>query len=315
MIENIKKAENPLILAHHNADIDAVGSSIALYEIIGGKGDLAVPDSISRGARELAEGYDFLVSPSLEGYDLLVILDCASSEQLGKMDVDRFVGKIIMIDHHSGGDLTEVVDECILESDSRSTAEIIYKLFGEEDINEKASLGILCGIIADTAHLKNADSKHFRYISDLLKGIGISYSEVLSILHTSTELSERIARVKAASRMEAYRFDETIVAFSSVGSYEAAAARALLRLGADVGIVFCPRKDEMRISGRCRNSLTEKIHLGEELFAPLEDVIEGSAGGHDAAASANGKNKDEEEIKNEMVKRLTEILGSKPKRL
>lgn len=298
-----------LILTHHNADIDAVGASIALYEFLGEKADLAVPDSISKGARDLANPYNFITDPSLKGYDLITILDCSSEEQLKPVQLEGYEGTEILIDHHSPGNLTEIADIAWVKEGKRSTSEMVYEILKNGKLDENLAKALICGIVADTSHLKLAGNKQFKYISELLERADLEYSKILSILHTPTDFSERVAKIKASSRAEAYRFDEIIVAFSWVGSFEAASARSLLRLGADIAIVFCPREDEMRISGRCKKSLTEKIHLAKDLFSEIEDCIQGSAGGHDAAASANGKNTDRKEIKNEMLKRLEDIFG------
>lgn len=310
LLEDIKEGKEVLILTHHNADIDAVGASIALYECLEGA-DLAVPDSISKGAEELGREYSFLVNPELQNYETVVILDCPSKEQLEPINIENFPGKIVLIDHHSKSNLEEIADILWIEEEAKSTSEMLYQLLKEDNINRKAATALICGIVADTSHLKLAGSKQFKYISELLSESERSYSEVLSLLSTPTDFSERIARTKAASRTEGYRFGKNIVVFSSVGSFEAASARSLLRTGVDIAIVFSPRKEEMRISGRCRRNLTSKIHLADDLFSEVEEVINGSAGGHDAAASANGKNMDKEEIKEEMLKRLEEVFGKK----
>lgn len=299
-----------LVLAHHNADIDAVGASIALKECLGDRTDIAVPDSVSKGAKDLAEGYNFLKNPDTDAYETVIVVDCPSAEQLGSMDIGAFDGKKILIDHHSPGNLSEIVDKNITEPDAKSTSEIVYELLKDDwELNEEAGKALICGMVADTSHLKMAGEKQFRYISELLENCGCSYSDILSILSTPIDRSERIARLKAASRIDGYKIDNLLIVFSSVGSFEAASARALLRLGADVAIVFSPRDNEMRVSGRCRRNLTDDLHLGDDVFSEVENVLDGSAGGHDAAASGNGKNTDIQEIRNAMLKRLEEVFG------
>lgn len=310
------KGQRILILSHHNADIDAVGASIALYEYLDSEADLAVPDSVSKGAKDLAGGYEFLKNPGLENYDLLVIVDCPSKEQLKPLDIETFKGKKVLIDHHSPGNLADIVDTDYTDPHARSTSELVYELLGDNwEPTKEAARALICGIVADTSHLKLAGKKQFKYISELLPDSGSEYSEILSVLSTPIDRSERIARIKAASRIEGYNINDSIVVFSYVGSFEAASARSLIRLGADVAIVFSPRDNEMRVSGRCRREMTEKLHLGEDVFSKVEDVLEGSAGGHDAAASGNGKNTDFGEVKEEMLKTMEEVLGGDREKL
>lgn len=315
ILDQIKEGDKLLILTHHNADIDAVGASTALYEFLNGEADLGVPDSVSKGAKELGKGYNFRVDPSLGNYGLVVILDCPSKEQLEPIKIDDYRVEKLLIDHHSPGNLEEIVDTAWIEPGRRSTSEMIYETLRDGGINERAAKALICGIVADTSHLKLAGSMQFKYISELLERTGMEYSKILSILYTPTDFSERVAKIKAASRTEAYRIGEKIIVFSSVGSYEAASARGFLRMGADIAVVFCPRDEEMRISGRCKKKLTEEIHLANDLFSEVKNTINGSAGGHDAAASANGVNMDREEIKNKMLKKLEEIFSGKAERL
>lgn len=305
--EELKESENVLILAHHNADIDAVGSAIALYEFLDREAVLAVPDTVSKGAKDLADDYTFEKNPSLENFDTVVVLDCPSLEQLDPMDIENFEGRTMLIDHHSRGNLYDLVDFKHTDSEAKSTAELIYELFDEEP-NEKASEAMICGIVADTSHLRFAEEKQFRCISELLPKSGKGYSDILSILNTPVDRSERIARLKAASRIENYDVGGKLVCFSEVGSFEAASARSFLRVGADIAIVFSQRKNEMRVSGRCRRGLTEEVHLGKDVFSEVEDVLDGSAGGHDAAASGNGNNTDYDEMKRALIERLEEVF-------
>ncbi len=312
----LEESKDVVILTHHNADIDAVGSAIALFEFMGDRSRLAVPDTVSRGARDLADGYDFEKSPSLENCDTLVILDCPSSEQIDPVDVEGFSGKTLLIDHHSQGNLYDMVDIKYTDSDARSTSELVYELLKDRwNFNESASEALICGIVADTSHLRFADKKQFRYISELLPLSDKNYSDILSILSTPVDRSERIARLKAASRMKNYDIGGKIVSFSHVGSFEAAAARSFLKIGADVAIVFSQRDGGVRVSGRCRRGLTDEIHLGEDLFAKIEDTLDGSAGGHDAAASGNGTNMDYDEVIEEMIERLEGIFEADSKKL
>ncbi|MFP4116735.1 MAG: DHH family phosphoesterase [Candidatus Aenigmatarchaeota archaeon] len=312
--EKLKGSEDILILAHHNADIDAVASGIALYEFLVGDVALGVPDTVSKGAKELAGGYEFLKNPDLENFKTLLIVDCPSTDQLGSADIRSFEGTIMLIDHHSPGDLYEFADFKYTDSKARSTAELVYELF-EDEPNKKASEAMICGMVADTSHLRFADEKQFRYISELLPKSGKSYSDILSTLSTPVDRSERIARLKAASRLDNYDIGGKLVSFSEVGSFEAASARSFLKLGSDVSVVFSKRGEEMRVSGRCRRGLTDKVHLGEDVFSELEEELQGSAGGHDAAASGNGTNTDLREVKEAFLERFEEVFDAKAKEL
>jgi alanyl-tRNA synthetase len=66
-------------------------------------------------------------------------------------------------------------------------------------------------------------------------------------------------------------------------------AKALLYLGADVAFVGAAHEGEVRISARAKNELVDKgFHLGRDVLPLVSDLISGDAGGHAAAAGANG---------------------------
>jgi len=129
------------------------------------------------------------------------------------------------------------------------------------------------------------------------------------------DVSERIAILKSMKRMNSYRIKDVLVSFTTVGSFEASVARNILKLGADIAIVGAPKKKALRISGRMNWKMKEKINLAE-IFSKIEKIIDGSAGGHDVAASANGKRP---ENMNKafafILRQLEEKLGEKAKEL
>lgn len=77
-----------------------------------------------------------------------------------------------------------------------------------------------------------------------------------------------------------------LVAVSRVGSFDAAAASALVRAGADLAIVGREKSDEARLSLRASPRL-RAIHLGELANAVARE-IEWSGGGHEGAAGMRG---------------------------
>jgi nanoRNase/pAp phosphatase (c-di-AMP/oligoRNAs hydrolase) len=173
----------------------------------------------------------------------------------------------------------------------------------------------VAGIVYDTAHLRRADKETFEFLAELLGKSDKDYQEILEMLKTETNVSERIAVLKSMKRLKSYRIGDMLLATTSVGSFEASVARHLLRMGADVAIVGAPKKKALRISGRMRWQMKEKLNLAE-IFSKIEKTIEGSAGGHDVAASANGKNpKNMGRAFKEILASIEKKLGEKAKEL
>ena len=194
---------------------------------------------------------------------------------------------------------------------------MIYKLLKQlscEITPEIASL-ILAGIVADTAHLRIAEIEEFKTITELLKK-DIKYSDVLHSIETPREISERIASLKAGSRIKLYNIGNILVVFSRIASHEAAACRALLRLGADIAIVAAEKKDELRISSRAKNDILQYNIDLSDIFKEVGNIIEGTGGGHNLAGSANGINKRAANPAFKYIlKQLSEKIGKRWKKI
>ncbi|MCD6367833.1 MAG: DHH family phosphoesterase [Candidatus Aenigmarchaeota archaeon] len=317
IINDIRNRDNFIILTHHNADVDAIASSLTMKEILlsmGKKVDVGVAESVSEVARKfLNENDGILIDPSVEGYDTILVVDTSSPEQLMPIEIPESKHKIV-IDHHIPGALISGSNSLVIP-ESTSCSEIIYELSKKLNLNlsSRSMFLLASGIVYDTAHLRNANLKTLKTLVELLERSGHEFKEILSLLSTDIDISEKIAILKSYKRMEAYRIGDVLVAFSHAGSFEASVARNLLRSGADIAIVGAPRKNLIRISGRMKHHLRNKINLAE-IFSNIQNIIDGSAGGHDVAASANGKKPENmKKAFNKILRMLEEKLGNKSK--
>src|SRR5438067_11662991 len=104
------------------------------------------------------------------------------------------------------------------------------------------------------------------------------------------DASMRKATLVAATRARVETVgDGWLVATSEVGAFDAAAAQALVRAGADVALVASERPDRARISLRASTrALAKGVHLGEIANAAARDVEGWSGGGHEGAAGLSG---------------------------
>lgn len=303
------KGRKVLVLTHHNADIDAAASAIALAEGLkqmGAETSIGVSESVSRAAQKLAEGFSVLIDPDCKQFNFVVLVDTSVPEQLASV---KNVRADFVIDHHPEGKLAEKAVSYIDEN-MKSSAQLVYAVLKglNVEISESIAKIISAGIVADTAHFRHADSDVFSVMAELSKKV--KFSDVLGLI-TSEEVdpSGRVAALKAASRMDIYKFGEILVALSNVVSHEAAACRGLLKLGADIAIVVAEKENEMRISSRAKEKITEKNLDLSELFQEVGKFLDGSGGGHPLAGSANGKRKNRDELRKLILRLLTKKLG------
>jgi len=200
---------------------------------------------------------------------------------------------IIIIDHHTPHPETQKIAELyIVDENASSTCEMIYSLYKESKMqpSAKVALAIFLGMAYDTRHFALASSQTFKILAELIE-ISVNAEEALSMLSTSMDISERIARLKAAQRTQVERIGEYIVAMSNLRAYQASAARALIYLGADMSIVAGEVDGSLRVSLRASDDFHKKtmIHIGSEIAIPLGEFFNGMGGGHTTAAGVNCK--------------------------
>jgi len=279
----IGRYERVLYLCHRNADPDAVGSGFALREAFGG--DLAAVEGVSRTAAALllAIGVDVLIDPPLEGYDLVVVVDTAVRLQVGDLNLRNYA----VVDHHQDRDLIEAASFYI-QRPVDSTAEIVWEILDRSGIvpSRESIIALVVGIITDTGRFKHAHASSFRTVSEILERSGIEYNDALEVLsRVPTEVSRRIAALRAASRAEIEWTGDWVVVSSEVGAFEGSSAMTLVEIGADVALVGGMHADCCRISGRARRGA---VLAGLDLAAILRDVgraHRGDGGGHRGAAA------------------------------
>ncbi len=298
----VSRAQKILILGHHNADPDAICSMIAFHSFCerinpSGKRVLAC-DDVSRLSTQVVS----VCAPNVEileededSYDLVVILDTNSSLQLG----DAFAkyvadpSKVLVIDHHEENpDIHEIAEHTLVDVEASSTCEVLVTLFDEIgfDIDVNIANLLLTGMLFDTRRFYYVGPATLQSALKLVQS-GANYDECIYALVIRPDRSERIARLKAASRLKIHPIEDWVVVTAKIGAYEASSCRGLIDLGADVAIVGGkPKKDLVRISARSTHEFYKQtgINLGTDVMEPIGEVIGGKGGGHPNAAGANG---------------------------
>lgn len=161
-VEKINSAEKILLTAHINPDGDAIGSVLAMLQILRGMGkDVSayIDDKIPK---------NFLTMPCIEeikqptgeekiSADLLVVLD-TSTDRIGKVH-DITDAPILNIDHH----VTNKGEEGVLyvEPTAAATCEIIFYLCGELnfEITKDIAVCLYSGLATDTGFFNYSNTK------------------------------------------------------------------------------------------------------------------------------------------------------------
>lgn len=195
-----------------------------------------------------------------------------------------------MIDHHIPQEPLGIY-RGVVEPSASSTTELCVIMLEEASIDIPstwlANL-LLSGILFDTRGLSMASIASIEAVRFLMMR-GARISEALQMIRRPPEISERIARVKAMSRVRAYRAGDIIVCITHVGAYEASAAQILVGAGCDLALVISERGDSMRVVARCSEDLCRDRDLGEIILSDLTRIYGGGWGGHRQAAVASIK--------------------------
>ncbi len=283
----ISKYNDILYLCHRNADPDAIGSAFALQQAFGGV--IGAVDDLSRSGSALADslGAEIIINPPIQNFKLVVVVDASVKLQLGNLKFRKYA----VVDHHLDDGLLPQA-EFYIQRPANSTAEIVWKILLESNvqISREMALGLLVGIISDTGRFRRGSPESFKAAGELLKRSGSGYDEVLSVLSTPTDVSQRIAVLKAASRASIDRSGNWLIATTEINAFEGSAAMALVDLGADIAFAVSRRDDVSRVSGRAsRAAVRAGINLAE-LMGSIARAHGGEGGGHRAAAALEADN-------------------------
>ncbi|MGD8545119.1 MAG: DHH family phosphoesterase [Candidatus Bathyarchaeota archaeon] len=289
------------LLCHHNADPDAICSAYALRSLLKHlkpslKTQVGTTQGVSRLSKHLVNqlSIEIEAQPDLKDVDIIILLDTNTIQQLNNLAEEVRTSKepIIVIDHHAPHPETERIAKLyITDEKAASTCEIIYSFYKEAGIQpgENEAKALFLGIAFDTRHFIIANASTLKTVAELID-VGVDVKETLPILSLPKDFSERIARLKAGRRMKLKKINKWIVAFSHVSSYQASAARGMIKMGAHVAAVAGQKDQKLQISLRSTLDFYKKtgIHLGKDIAKPLGEYIKGMGGGHSTAAGVNG---------------------------
>ncbi len=328
VLREILDTETPIVVtAHRNADPDAIGSAIVVRNAIrrlDRDARLLLPEGMNQASKRVVRELlgvepDSVEDEVPEESGLAIILDSASIEQLGHLA--DFVKNVdyIVIDHHEKNNLVSDAIASVYDPCARATAELVYISVQEwgVEIEPGEAAVLLAGIVYDTKHLRQSTARTLRIAADLMDR-GASLERVLKALQSPPmDFSERVARLKAAQRLQVYRIEgrQVLIGVSHVKAFEASASRAILDLGADAAFIVSVKDGRARVIGRALKSFIEATGLGvADILEEVGARIGGSGGGHPQAAGASGRATLEEAM-SVLIEVLREKLGEKGLRL
>lgn len=157
-IEKITRHQNVAVFSHVRPDGDCLGSQVAFCLWLEKNGIKATAFNDDGPSDNMAWLNDIFpiekpLLDKLSSFDAFVILDGNALHRFGSIaeSITEFGKPIYMIDHHPQPD--DIFEVAISKTDYSSTAELVYELYQEHDINqidESAAKAMYVGIVTDT---------------------------------------------------------------------------------------------------------------------------------------------------------------------
>ena len=316
------EGKNIIITSHHLVDLDGLISGIALkycFEYYFPNQNIFLTfSSLSKSTKSFVDkfiikfpqfDFSFHKHVELSDIDVIVIVDSNNLEQVNLFNNLNLKVPYIFIDHHlnlqknNPGNLSLLN---LISDNYSSTSEIVLELMDGCKISLPIPYRYLLvsAILTDSGFLKHGNTQSMRNLSKILQD-QIEIQDVFQLLEREQDISEKIARIKALQRVKLIRIKNWLIGISHLSSFTASAASMLTNVGFDIGIVVSEDKSSYRITTRAKKQICLRtgLHLGK-IISEIKNV---NGGGHDGAATLNGKN-DVEESLNQLIDKIKETL-------
>jgi len=206
----IRKHDRFLITSHVNPEADALGSQLAMYELINRLGK----EAICVNSDKIQAHYKFL--PGAENikrfakkdfsFDAVIVLDCPTIKRTGRVKLNiKNADIVINIDHHISN--TKFGDANWVNPSASSCGEMIYKLYRKMgvDIGKKTALYIYIAILTDTGsfNYSNTSAVTHEIVSDLL-GYGLKPGDISRVVYENKTMVDIKLLGKVISALKTY---------------------------------------------------------------------------------------------------------------
>lgn len=217
IMKSIRKAKTIFLMAHKNLDLDALGSTIGLYELLTTKKKncfIIIDEKnhelgVEKVLKELTGCINILRSEEVEEHlnknknkNLLIICDTNKKELVQSEDVLKLFSNKLIIDHHNKGTGSIKGSIEVINPEISSTCEMITNLVEIYDVelDPYYATVLLAGIVLDTNNFTLKTSKETYYSAYYLSCLGASAQKVQYLL--KQDIEEYIEREKMLTNIE-----------------------------------------------------------------------------------------------------------------
>lgn len=210
VFEEVKKTNSFVLLLHGSPDFDSIISCLLMAKVLEGMGksvDIFSFEEIGKENEFLDKDKKIKVTKfenvDFSKYEILFVLDASELKRLGLPQDFHFDGKIIHIDHHEGGNFSDIH---IFDRYTGSTGSVLYLMLKDwgMDLSKDDFDMILMSIISDTWVFRFSmypGTKVFEIVNELISNgadyeQGLFYVDQCNSLETFLFYAEAIKEIK-----------------------------------------------------------------------------------------------------------------------
>lgn len=231
VLAELRRTDKFVVLSHEHPDGDALGSLIAMQEILTELGKNSVM-FISPGDFPLPHEYRFLPLPKLidappadVDQRTILFLDCGNVERTPAAAFQRQGAHIVNIDHHHDNTHFGTINH--VQPNASCTAEIIWDLMHGLEVTPTPSIadGLYVGLITDTGRFmyENTTGRAHLMAAELIEA-GVDVNAIYHHVYEDVPAAKLALLARGLAKIERYDDGRLTVSTLSAGDFDAAGA-------------------------------------------------------------------------------------------
>jgi phosphoesterase RecJ-like protein len=236
--ERLRSGERFLLTAHEGPDGDALGSLLAMHEVLRALGKDSV---MFLAAKEFPLPVEYRFLPLEEVFHdppadvsdrTIVFLDCGNIDRMPVDFLKQTQGDVLNIDHHH--DNTRFGTLNLVDVEASCTAEIVYDLAGllGVDLTPEIANALYVALVTDTGKFmyENTDARSHRMAAGLIEA-GVEVNDVYRRLYEHAPIEKLKLLAQALEGIELRDNGRLAVTYISSQDYAATGASEALTEG------------------------------------------------------------------------------------